>query len=75
MHNIIVWKKPNGEYYYRVYEYFYGKYYVGYKNGYDHEVILIIPGIYYYRVKPSIFRKIKKMLLTKLISFLEKLNR
>lgn len=39
---LIIWKKPNNEYYSRKVRGTYQKYEVGYVNQYDHEIVLII---------------------------------
>lgn len=43
---IVCWVKPNGEYYYKFVKGTYTNYYIGFKNSYDHEVILIIKNPY-----------------------------
>lgn len=68
---IIVWLKPNSHtYYYKIVRGFYADYYVGYKNSYNHEVILIID-VYRDLVHKE---KLLKKVLKKLISFLQKIN-
>ena len=65
---IIVWFNPNSHtYYYRLVRGYYAKYEIGYKNSYDHEVILIID-IYRDLVHKE---KITVRVLKKLISFLQ----
>ena len=65
---IIVWFNPNSHtYYYRLVRGYYAKYEVGYKNSYDHEVILIID-IYRDLVHKE---KLSKRVLKKMISFLQ----
>lgn len=69
---IVVWFNPNKkEYYYRIVKGFYKKYFIGFKNQYNHEVILIIPLNYdlFYK-KP-----LRKKVLTKLISFLQNIEK
>lgn len=38
----VVWRRPNGSYYYRYVYGYYKNYSIGYMNQYGHEVILII---------------------------------
>lgn len=65
---LIIWYNPKKDvFYYKIVEGFYQRYYVGYKNSYNHEVILIIP--VEFKVKRPTLRK---RLLMKVISFLEK---
>lgn len=65
---IVVYYNPNKkEYYYKVVGYA-SKYEVGYKNSYDHEVILII-NVYEIWYPPKV--SIRKKVLRKLISFLQ----
>lgn len=42
MNSIIVWKKLDNTYYFRVISGYTGNYPIGYKNGYGHEVILVL---------------------------------
>lgn len=74
---IIIYKKPDNvtspktaKYYFRYVSGYYNNYYVGMKNQYDHEIILIIEVT---SVSNKLPFRIK--LLKKLISFLEKLER
>lgn len=65
---LIIWYNPNKDsYYYKYVNGFYQDYYVGFKNQYEHEVILIIKLIYHKYKLP-----IKKRIKRKLISFLDK---
>lgn len=66
---IVVWKKPNNTYYYRLVKGKYADYFVGYKNQYDHEIVLIIDSLEYRIRKTSKKKKFKK----KVIEFIEKL--
>lgn len=71
MNQIIVWHNLNkNTYYYKIIKGTYKKYSVGYINQYNHEVILIIDNIYTEIYKVSKRKKV----LTKLISFLQKIN-
>lgn len=72
MYIIVVWKNlNNGTYYYKKVKGTYRKYYEGYINHYNHRIILIIKDIDFYIPKvPK-----KKMVLKKLISFLQKLEK
>ena len=42
LNRIVIWKKNNNSYYYRIYHHCFLKYDVGYHNSYGHEVVLII---------------------------------
>jgi len=43
IYNIVVWYNPNNNsYYYRKHFNIYNRYDIGYKNGYGHEIVLII---------------------------------
>ena len=69
MKKIVIWYKPkDNSYYYKIVRGCYCNYEVGYINRYGHVIILVIDifkDIYY---KPSL----KKRVLTKIISFLQK---
>lgn len=72
MKKIIVWHKPRDDsYYYRIVNGTYANYSIGFKNSYDHEVVLIIDEVFNYQ-PPK--KSLKKKLLTRLISFLQKIN-
>ena len=72
MRIIVVWYNPHKKtYYYRFVSGFYAKYEVGYKNQYDHEVILVIDLNQKYYLKDSLLKRV----LTKLISFLQNINK
>lgn len=63
---IIIWKRPDNSYYYRIVKGYYRKYEIGCKNQYDHEVILIIqPQVKKVsikeRVKSALIRYIRKL--------------
>lgn len=63
---IVVWKRPNNTYYYRYVKGTYKKYFVGYYNQYNHEVVLII--------EPTIRKvSIKKRFKCFLIRYIKKL--
>lgn len=65
----------NDSYYYKINHGTYKDYRVGDRNQYDHEIILIIENIYLEQYKISKFSKLKRMVLTKIISFLQKINK
>lgn len=74
MSKLVVWYVPKkNSYYYKIVDGGYRKYYVGLKNSYDHEVIIVVDGIYLSQYKVSKFTRLKYRLKRKLISFLEKL--
>lgn len=68
----IIWfNRKKDYYYYRIVKGCYKRYYVGYKNQYGHEIVLII------RLKYDVYVKktsIKKRVLMRLISFLQNIN-
>lgn len=70
---IVVWhnEKKNDYYYKILHNFSYKKYYMGYKNQYDHEVVLVIENICFKKNKT----KLKNRVLTILISFLQKINK
>ena len=69
MKKIIVWHNLNKDiFYYKIVKGYYTDYKIGYKNQYNHEVILIIDDVYFETYKIPL----KKRLLRKIISFLEK---
>lgn len=70
---VVVWynEKKNDYYYKLIHDFSYKNYHTGYKNGYNHEIILIIRDIYL--KKPKI--KFKKRVITKIISFLQRINK
>ena len=68
-HNkLVIWYNPNKDvYYYKKYVTLYQELKVGFKNGYGHEVCLVIP------VDFKIHKeKLRKRLIKRLIAFLEK---
>lgn len=60
----------NNSYYYRTVRTTCKEYEIGQKNQYNHQIILIIPGIYLYKYKISLLKR----LLTRIIIFLQQLN-
>lgn len=58
----IIWLKPNNQYYYRLVKGTYKNYYVGYKNQYDHEIILIISCSYKKKFSNPIKRNVRRFL-------------
>lgn len=71
MYKVIIWKKKDNSYYHKKVTGFYSRYYIGYKNQYDHEIVDIID--FYKEYSNSM--SFRKKVLTKTISFLQKLNR
>ena len=66
---LIIWRKPDNTYYWRVIKKNYN-YYVGFINQYGHEVILIVDIFKNFFYK----EKIKNVVIKKLISFLHRLE-
>lgn len=68
---IVVWKKPDNSYYYRVYKRILNPFEIGYKNSYEHEVVLIINDLEEssYKNRYSFKSKLKN----KIISFINKM--
>lgn len=60
---IIIWKKPNNTYYYKIIKGHYIPYEVGYKNSYGHEIVLIISNLEYRVRKTPIKKRIKRKLI------------
>ena len=72
MYLIVVWHNLNKDiYYHKIVKGTYKIYFVGYKNQYNHEIVDLIPNIYLNNSKASF----KKKVLTRLISFLQKINK
>lgn len=69
LNRIIIWKKLDNTYYYRIIKGHYSDYFVGYQNSYGHEVVLIIDNLEY-RIK-KIPRKVR--LKKQLINLIEKI--
>ena len=42
LNKIVIWKRSDNSYYYRVYKRILNPFEIGYKNSYEHEVVLII---------------------------------
>ena len=69
MKRIIIWHNPNkNNYYYRVIKTNYVEYEIGYKNSYDHEIVLIIDDLLLQHNRNSL----KRRLIKKIIRFLDK---
>lgn len=71
MRYFVIWKNKDS-YYYKLSKFTYKRYFVGFKNQYGHEVILIIP---FKIIKNSFFKKISMSLLKflkRLENFLER---
>lgn len=73
MKKIIVWRKPNGSYYFRTITSLWNEREVGDTNQYGHEVILIIDIDYLTYSKP--YSSLRKRVLMRLISFLQNINK
>lgn len=69
MKKIVIWYNPNKRiYYYKLVWGFYANYYVGYRNQFNHEVVLIID-----RVDIKIKKDpLKTRVLTGIINYLQK---
>lgn len=61
-HKIVVWKKKDNSYYYKIVKTHYSDYYIGYVNSYGHEVVLIIDNLQY-RVATNKKKRIKRKLI------------
>lgn len=69
MSKLVIWHNPNTDtYYYKIVSGYYREYTPGSQNQYNHKIILVIDNIYTNTYKVPL----KKRLLRKLISFLEK---
>lgn len=69
---LVVWHNLNTDnYYYKIIKGYYGDYRVGRINQYNHQIVLVIDKIYFKVPKLPV----KKMVLRKLISFLQNLER
>ena len=44
---IVIWRKPDNTYYYRIIKGHYFDYEIGHKNSYEHEIVLIIDNLEY----------------------------
>lgn len=70
-HKVIIWYNPNKNiFYHKAVKGYYRNYVIGEKNQYKHQIVDIID-LEFYEFKYSL----KKRLLRKLISFLEKIER
>lgn len=66
---IVIWRKPDNSYYYRIIKGHYYDYVIGHKNQYEHEIVLIIDNLEYRIRKTSVKKRFKK----KVIEFIEKI--
>ena len=72
MYIVVVWHNLKKDtYYHKIIKGLYKNYYVGYINQYNHEIIDIIPNVYLKKNKVPLRKKVLK----RLISFLQKLNK
>lgn len=71
MKTLVIWKRKDNSYYYRFVSCTYRGYSEGDINSWGHIVILVIPGIYIQRIKST--KRIKRIVLSKIIRFLEKI--
>lgn len=60
---IVVWKKNDNSYYYRVYNHCFLHFDVGYHNSYGHEVILIIEDLEFYKDKKFSKKRLKRKMI------------
>lgn len=68
MYQVVVWYNPNRDsYYYRKYVYLREYYVIGYKNQYNHEIVLIIDLTGHEKIDR------KKVFIKRIIRFLDKL--
>ena len=76
INHLVIWYNPNKDiYYYRFVTSDYVNYKIGYKNQYGHVVILVIDNVYREQYVIKKYLSIRKMVLTRLIAFLQKLNK
>lgn len=70
LNKIVIWKKPDNSYYYRVYKRILNPFEIGYKNSFGHEVVLIINDldIPIRKKRHILSRKLKN----KIINFIDK---
>ena len=72
MRQIVIWHKlRDNSYYWRDVMGTYAKYEIGFKNQFGHEIVLIIDDIWYRQPQK---KSLRKKMLTRLISFLQKFN-
>ena len=64
---LIIWKRKDDSYYYRIVIGTYQRYFIGFENSYHHKVVMIIP-VSFIVERPGL----KKRLYKKVISYLEK---
>lgn len=70
MYEVVVWYNPNKDsYYYRKYSYIHYCHEIGFKNGYGHEIVLIIDLTGHEKISR------KKVIINSLIRFLKKIER
>ena len=65
---LIVWKKGDNSFYYKLVRGTYTRYYVGFKNRYNHEVVYMIDKVYVLSNEPSF----KQKCIKRIIRFLQK---
>ncbi len=74
MRKLIVWHNLNKDtYYYKFITGCYTNYFIGYKNQYNHEIILIVESPYLQPIKEYV--SLKRVLLTPIVKFLKFLLR
>ena len=69
LNRIIIWKKQDNSYYYRIVKGHYSNYEIGYVNSYGHQIVLIIDNLEYRVRKKPLKNRVKK----KIINFIEKI--
>ena len=76
MRKLILWHNLNKDtYYHKFVEGTYTKYYVGMKNQYNHVVVDVIEHSDFQPVIEKKYVSIRKMVLTPIIAFLQKINK
>lgn len=65
---IVIWKRRDDTFYYKIVKGFYGNYYIGYKNQYGHQVVHVIDNVCVINYKMSF----KKRCINRLVRFLQK---
>lgn len=65
---IVIWKRKDNTFYYKMVKGFYGDYHVGYVNQYGHQVVHTIDNVYVINPKMSF----KKRCINRFIRFLQK---
>lgn len=72
MYRVIVWHNLNkNTYYYKIIRGTYNEYRVGYINHYNHKIIVIVEDIYLHEYKVPL----RKRVISRLISFLQRINK